>query len=218
MEKRNHPVSAGGEASPTAAAEPKTFPAREMGSPREDPSRWVAAHADLLFRYALARVGEREAARDLVQETFAAALAGHASYGERSSLRSWLIGILRHKITDHFRRRPRMAHSPDGDDEDEWFDESGRWRTPAAEPFPGPAVQLDRSRFRAALFEALRGLPPRQASAFMLREMEGLPTPEVSALLGTTPANLWVLLHRARLALRSQLARLGFGTGDLSEG
>ncbi|MEW6488723.1 MAG: sigma factor-like helix-turn-helix DNA-binding protein, partial [Thermodesulfobacteriota bacterium] len=77
---------------------------------------------------------------------------------------------------------------------------------------------LDRSAFRQALSERLRDLPPRQASAFILREMEGIPTPELFTLLGTTPSNLWVLLHRARLALRAQLVRRGFGAGDLSGG
>ncbi|MDW7709259.1 MAG: sigma-70 family RNA polymerase sigma factor [Deferrisomatales bacterium] len=194
----------------------RAAPARPPQKPGSRGAAWVADHADALFRYASSRVGDRETALDLVQQSLAAALASATAYRGAAAPRTWLIGILRHKIADHFRDRSRMAGSLDASDEGAWFDGSGRWRASAGEPGPGPAAQLDRSAFRQALSECLRNLPPRQASAFVLREMEGIPTPELSALLGTTPDNLWVLLHRARLALRSQLARRGFGAGDLS--
>ena len=71
------------------------------------PETWVDEHADVLFRYALLRVRRSEVAEDLVQETFLAALHGRETYSGKSSVRTWMIGILRHKILDYFRRTAR---------------------------------------------------------------------------------------------------------------
>jgi Sigma-70 region 2 len=67
-------------------------------------SRWVDDHGECLYRYALVRVRKPEVAEDLVQETFLAAVRGFEKFGGRSSERSWLVGILKNKIVDHFRK------------------------------------------------------------------------------------------------------------------
>ncbi|MDW7709266.1 MAG: sigma-70 family RNA polymerase sigma factor [Deferrisomatales bacterium] len=177
-----------------------------------DVARWVAEHADDLFRYALSRVGDRETARDVVQETFLALVKG-AGFEGRSSPRTWLIGVLRHKIADHFRRAAQTPEASAADPEEDLFDGGGRWRVPPG-PWPfDPGDALDRKRFRQALQLCLRRLSPRRASLFVLRELEGLSTEELCKEFATTPTNIWVLLHRARLALRACLERSGFGGG-----
>ena len=77
-----------------------------------DPSNWVEEHGDALFRFALLRVKDASIAEDLVQETFLSALKGIERFKGKSSLRTWLVGILKHKIIDHFRRnRPEILTS-----------------------------------------------------------------------------------------------------------
>ncbi len=76
-------------------------------TPVTDPDRWVDEHGDALFRYAILRLRDQELSEEVVQETFLEALRVRESFAGRSTERTWLIGILRHKILDHFRRRVR---------------------------------------------------------------------------------------------------------------
>lgn len=178
----------------------------------EEIEQLAAEFADELFRYALLRVSSREVALDLVQETFLAVVKG-AVFSGNSGTRTWLIGILRHKIADHFRRASRTPDAPGTDPEEELFNESGRWATPPGNwPFD-PTKELDRKQFRKMLQLCLKGLAPKRASVFVLREMEGLSTEELCKEFGTTTTNIWVMLHRARLALRACLEKGGYNNG-----
>jgi len=75
-------------------------------------SRWMDDHGECLYRYALVRVRKPEA-EDLVQEAFLAAVRGFEKFGGRSSERSWLVGILKNKIVDHFRKVGRETSFTD---------------------------------------------------------------------------------------------------------
>jgi RNA polymerase sigma-70 factor (TIGR02943 family) len=172
---------------------------------RTDPALWVEKHGDCLFRYALLRLGSADAAEDVVQETFLAALGSRQSFAERASERSWLIGILKHKLADHCRRQqpqnPPIDFRTGDETVEELFDARGRWRL---RPLPGPddpGALLERQEFWETFRDCLAKLPARLASAFALREVDGLPADEVRSLLGVSANNLWVLLHRARLGL-----------------
>src|SRR5262245_43042551 len=70
-------------------------------------TRWLEAHADYLFHFAVGQVRDAGVAEDLVQDTFLAALKARNGYAGKSSERTWLTGILRHKIYDHLRRTCR---------------------------------------------------------------------------------------------------------------
>ena len=72
-----------------------------------DPERWVDQYGDYLFRFALSRLPDSAVAEDLVQETFLAALHARENFKGRSSVTTWLTGILKHKIIDHFRKESR---------------------------------------------------------------------------------------------------------------
>jgi len=173
---------------------------------RSDPARWVDAHGDALFRFALIRVRDRPLAEDLVQETLLAAFQGREGFSGRSSERTWLVGILKHKIADHFRRQALEEPLPGGDPPnrpgDSPFDATGHWTTGPADWGGNPPDLIRKKEFFDAFIECLSGLSPAQSSAFTLREIEGMNTGEICKVLNVTETNLWVILHRARMRLR----------------
>lgn len=175
-----------------------------------DPRQWVELHGDYLFRYAIIRVRNATVAEDLVQETLLAALQARDRYTGEHSERSWLTGILRHKVFDHFRQQSRECTVAETDfipkELDDRFDDVGVWKH---DPPLGPhewsedaAAQMQRKEFMAALRQCLDKLPRRCADAFILREMEATESGKIQELLGVSASNFWVLLHRARMQLR----------------
>ena len=74
---------------------------------RLDPNKWLDSHGDYLYRYALVRVREAVVAEDLLQETLLAAVGAYQGHAGRSSERTWLVGIMKHKVIDYFRRVTR---------------------------------------------------------------------------------------------------------------
>ncbi len=163
-------------------------------------------YGDYLFRYAVLRLRDRSAAEDLVQETFLAALRNRDSFSGDSSEATWLVGILKHKIVDHFRKQAREVSLPEGDPhdpaEDDPFDAAGRWSSGPTEWGGNPADLYRQKEFLDQFTRCLSGLSPRHADAFTFREIEGLDTGEICKVLNVTETNLWVILHRARMFLR----------------
>lgn len=179
-----------------------------------NPEDWVNQYGNSLFRFALGRVRDSGIAEDLVQETFLAALRARERFLGTSTERTWLIGILKHKVMDHFRKISREAVV----DEVEWletvgedesvFDQHGHWKSNGTAPkeWPSdPSSLVEQKEFWQVLNQALSELPPRMAMAFLLREVDGFSTEEICETLHITQANLWVILHRARKHLRNRL-------------
>lgn len=184
---------------------------REERSAQCDPQQWVAAHGDLLYRFALVRTGDAPAAEELVQETFLAALAGLDGFQGHSSERTWLIGILKHKIVDHLRQTYREVTVEEIDAEvDAYFDSQGSWALPPSK-LKNPETSAEQEELRARLAKCLQHLPERLMRAFLLTQIDGLAASETCKVLGVTATNLWVMLHRARLRLRHCLEQSGFG-------
>lgn len=185
-----------------------------------DPATWVDKYGDVLFRYALLRVRERATAEDVVQETFLAAFKSKSQFQGGSEVCTWLIGILRHKISDHFRKNGREVQADCSDDADplidSWFDEKGTWLKPPKMWDVNPAELVERQEFWRVLQSCMENLPDRIAEAFSLRVMNDTQADEVCEILGITATNLWVLLHRARSRLRACLEEKWFGrqTGE----
>ena len=184
-------------------------------APSPDPGRWLDEHGDYLFKYASFRLRDDTAAEDAVQETFLAALKAYVKFEGRGSERTWLVGILKHKIIDHFRKSQREA--PIGEDADagpehaEFFERTdqwtGHWDTNHAPTdwHATPAELMERGDFWKVFNDCLTPLPPRTASVFTLREVDGLKSEEICEMLSISANNLWVILHRARLHLRNCL-------------
>ena len=163
-----------------------------------------------LLRYASLQLRNREQAEDAVQETLVAALAAEQSFAGRSNVRTWLTGILKHKIVDTIRRasRERAFESADGEasieDLEALFDETGHWREP---PQAWPERALEDKQFLQALEKCLALLPARTGRVFLMREHLGFETGDICKELGITPTHCWVLLYRARTALRACLEK-----------
>jgi RNA polymerase sigma-70 factor (ECF subfamily) len=190
-------------------------PQRSPQSQSPDFSAWVDLHGDYLYKYAIFRLRNGSAAEDCVQETFLAALKAYSGFEGRGSERTWLVGILKHKVTDHFRRVTREA--PIGETEGEEFEHNefftrtdewtNHWNAGYAprEWLATPEELIERSDFWKVLNDCLSPLPERTASAFTLREVDGLTSEQICEALNITVNNLWVMLHRARLHLRNCL-------------
>ncbi len=177
-----------------------------------DPSGWVDNHGDCLFRYAVVRLRDEAAAEDIVQETLLSAIQSMSSYTGKSAERTWLIGILKHKIIDHYRKTSReVPLDPSETDltefdplferqdefKDHWHDTlSPRiWKS-------SPDEALNQTEFFGVLQNCLSKLPERVANCFSLREMNGLDSEEICEILSLSPNNFWVMMHRARMSLR----------------
>lgn len=178
------------------------------------PEQWLDEHGDALYRFAFARLHDEDAAADLVQETLLAAWRARDSFQGGSAERTWLTGILKHKIIDHIRReirRREMADAIEHDPTGDFFDASGHWAEHPAPWRDDPARLCEDAHFRDTLERCLDGLPEKQRLAFRMREIGGDDTPAICKALEITPTHLHVLIHRARLALRKCLEIHWFG-------
>lgn len=172
-----------------------------------------------LLRVARLQLRDQALAEDVVQDTLAAALTAQGTFTGKSSVKTWLTGILKHKIVDAIRRKqkePISASTLDEDldleDFDGMFKESGGWVTPPSE-WGDPEQALNRQQFFAVMEECMEKLPPNTARVFMMREVMDLDSAEICKELAITANNLWVILYRARMSLRECL-ELNWFEGD----
>lgn len=179
---------------------------------------WVDEHGDYLYGIALLRVGDKQVAEDIVQDTFMAALKALDSFEGKSTERTWLVSILKRKIIDFYRKNKRFIYfDHDGDtDELPYFHHTGQMRgTWKAKYAPdnwdkNPLDALERSEFREVLQICIRNLPENLAAIFTLREIDGWSTEDICKELEITASNLWVMLHRSRTRLRRCLEERWF--------
>ena len=180
----------------------------------------IESHRGYLVRYALSQLRDQQLAEEAVQEALLAALEGIGRFDGRSTLRTWLTSILRFKVIDLQRRlvaeRANVALDDDRivEDHDAWlddmFDETGHWRSPP-QAWNDPEAALEQRRFWEAFEMCLAGLPSTASRVFFKREVLGEDTPVICKDEGITSSNCWVILHRARIALRGCLERNWFG-------
>jgi RNA polymerase sigma-70 factor (ECF subfamily) len=200
--------------------EPSPETSAQGRSPRINPERWVEEYGDVLFGFAAARVRDPAIAKDLVQETFLAAIKASATFAGRSSERSWLFGILRNKLADYYRRQSREVAITDLEspfpEEQGAFGASGPGKDGwvmnlAPQAWDTPEESLVSKEFQEVLNTCLSRLPDKIAQVFLLREVDGVTSEEICKDLAVSPNNLWVMLHRARMSLRRCLEVHWFG-------
>lgn len=183
-----------------------------------DPARWVEEHGDILYRFTLGRVRDPILAEDLVQDTFLAALKGRDSFSGRSSERTWLVGILKHKIIDHFRKAKREVLSDQLElreqPVDDYLDRKGKWKLGQEAWVTNPEKAYERKELWTVLNRCIDHLNERQKKIYVLRELQEHDTARICEDLDISSSNLWVLLHRARLQLKECMQINWFNTQE----
>lgn len=177
-------------------------------------------HREFLYRYAVIHLRDRELAEDLVQEALLAAVAAAGDFKGGSSLRTWLISILKHKIIDHIRKDARApvaesrlhagsetAHDDTGE---AFFDSSGHWQDYKPQTWRDPDAALERAQFWDVFQACCEALPLQTARVFLLREVMGFTIEEICKDLHISTSNCSVILYRARLRLQTCLEHKWF--------
>lgn len=178
----------------------------------------LVTQRDYLMRFARLQLRNSAWAEDAVSETLLAALAKPQAFQGRSQLKTWLIGILKHKIIDCLRQRKREVVLDSGS-EDDGFDPLEHMAFKADGHFAqrpsdwgNPEQDLGSRQFMAVLDACTEKLPSMQGRLFLMREWLELSSDEICKELDLTPTNLYVQLHRARLRLRECLELNWFAT------
>lgn len=177
----------------------------------------LVEHRAYLMRFARLQLRNDTWAEDAVSETLLAALAKPQSFSNRSQLKTWLVGILKHKVIDLIRINARTVSTPDAASDEE-ADELDRLHFKADGHFAqspnswgNPDQTLQQAQFFAVLDACMERLPPALGRLFLMREWLEMSSPEVCKELSITPTNLYVQLHRARLRLQECLNINWFG-------
>ncbi len=187
-------------------------------------AQWLNKYGDLLFKMAYRHVSNQEVAEDIVQETLLAGLKARSGFAGAATEQTWLVGILKNKIMDHFRRSSRTTSLPEPDDvasessADFILDgpDRGTWQ-PARRPAKWAVDENDpveQDEFWQHLNRCLEDLDHRSARAYRLKEVQEIDYQEVCNVLAISPTNLRVMLHRARLQLRRCLEQNWIDSAD----
>jgi RNA polymerase sigma-70 factor (ECF subfamily) len=186
-------------------AETKTTSSRAIRSSPEG----IETHREYLFNTALGRLRNREQAEDVVQETFLAALNSLRRFTGESSKRTWLVGILNHKVCDQLRDASRNQALFGNLSLDDHCESKAVSHSVVGFTLPprDPRTELESKELRETLNAAIEKLPPRQASVYRLYESGFLSGREICQALQISDRNLWIILHRARKNLREALGQ-----------
>ena len=185
----------------------------EEGNHILEPQHWVERYGDYLFNFAIVRVNDIEKAEDLVQETFLSGIKGKDNFLGKSTERTWLISILKRKIIDTYRKQYASKESSMADYEHDISD-GDFYRS--EDPFKGhwlegkgphsnsllPEGEMEQKELMTIIQTCISLLPPKLASAFVMKLIDEAESDEICKELKITPSNLWVMLHRARLKMR----------------
>ncbi len=156
----------------------------------------LCQHREHLLRYARRHLRDTALAEDVVHDVLAAVIAGQATFGQRSSLRTWLTGILKHKIVDALRRRAGECSL------DAMLDADDAAPPPAAlSDHADPCLIAEHRQTLRRVLSRLTALPPPLRRAFELHVLLGHSAAEVCGALDITESNLWVRVHRVRKEL-----------------
>lgn len=166
---------------------------------------------DYLAKFARLQLRNVAWAEDAVSETILAALSKPQAFQSRSQLKTWLIGILKHKVIDLLRQHGREISTSSADDDDAsdpldyiGFKVDGHFNQMPSD-WGNPEQDLSSRQFLAVMEACTSKLPANQGRLFLMREWLEFSSEDICKELGLTPTNLYVQLHRARLRLRECL-------------
>ncbi len=178
-----------------------------------NPHNWVVLYADYLFTYAITRLNDEELAKDLVQETFLAALEKVAQFKGNSSERTWLTAILKNKVVDVYRKNSsglsKKSNVKEAQEQQDFFNpEDGHWNEAHyPQEFGTEQDSVLNKEFNQILQNCMQKLPVLWLSVFTMKHMDDEPTELICTELKVSAANFWVIIHRTKLNLRACLQK-----------
>ena len=170
---------------------------------------WIKKYSDTFFNYLYTRVGDKTAAKDILQETFIAAWKSSSNFKNESSEKTWLFSILKNKLMDHYRIQTRLMI--DLPDNSYFFDEADHW-TEKASPknWEDAAASLNKKEFYLVLDQCKTKLTQVQQLAFTMKYIDEHEPHFICKVLQITTSNYWVIIHRCKLELRNCLEKKWF--------
>ena len=168
---------------------------------------WVELHSDQLFSWAYHKTSDKEAAEDLVQETFLAVIHSIEKFENKSDPKTWLFSILKNKIADHYRKLYRHAENKTISFND-FFDSNESWNSdssPQNWQIENEENLLDNQEFNKTLSHCLEKLPANLKAPILLKFVEEKDSSIICQELEITTTNYWQMIHRAKLQLRKCL-------------
>jgi len=183
------------------------------------PAEWLKNYGDYLYSFALIKVSNKETAEDLVQDTFIAAFKAKDTFREDSSEKTWLTAILKNKIIDHYRKKDVLkdavdyitnteaefdSHFFDGNN-GHWLDNSvpGNWNESADK-------KVNQLEFNMVLQYCMQKMPPKLVPVFTAKFLDGDASEDICKVFNITSSNYWVIIHRAKVLMRSCLEKKWF--------
>ncbi len=169
-----------------------------------DPTKWIDKYADYLYNYTIVRVNDVEVAKDIISETFLAGLHSKDNFKGEASERTWLISILKRKIIDHYRKsnskkgkaEVRMNFKNEDGEDENWIEQQ------VSDPYDRNAQDtMENTELGVAILECLDTLSPKHAAIFKMKTINNFDTEAICNEFNITPSNLWVIIHRARVAM-----------------
>jgi RNA polymerase sigma-70 factor (TIGR02943 family) len=184
-----------------------------------NPQQWLSMYGDYLFSLAMYRVGHKEISEDLVQETFVSAMKTKDSFRGDSSEKTWLVTILKNKIIDHYRKKDvlkdttsYLQETEDGFSEHFFERGNGHWLAAAAPKqwttYADSA--LTEKEFYKILHTCIQKLPSSLIPVFIMKFIEEEDSETICKVYNISSSNYWVIIHRAKVLVRSCLEKNWF--------
>ena len=182
-------------------------------------NKWVELYADYLYGFALYKLGKKEDAEDVVQETFLSAFKNKDNFRGDCTEKTWLVAILKNKIIDWYRKTKTTNNFSEYINQTEtsfeatFFDESnyGRWGSPVKENYFSNAADsyLISKEFQSYLTQCIDKMPTKLKGIFVSKYLEDEKTENICKEYNITPSNYWVIIFRSKTLLRTCLENKG---------
>ncbi|MEO5999658.1 MAG: sigma-70 family RNA polymerase sigma factor [Chitinophagaceae bacterium] len=184
-----------------------------------DPQKWLDNYGDYLFSLAFIKLNNKQTAEDLVQDTLILAFKARESFEHNSSEKTWLTTILNNKIIDYYRKRDVLKNVTEylsdtdaGFTEHFFYSADGHW-LPETAPHSWEEQadgSVNRNEFYKVLHQCIKKMPSKLVPVFMAKFLLDEHSDKICKDHNITSSNYWVIIHRAKVLMRSCLEKNWF--------